>query len=264
MGTNSDKIIMTSNEIKRLNDIKNSIEEDLKSLEEYKNMLIEHDKKRNKIISCKEIDGHFETFGTLKSGYFKGKIMIYDNNFFEGIVNDYDYRPSNIIANKKNRFIYGVYDNEFIEFVKISDSLVSDPFVFRLVKDPDCISEFTGNLWSIMPTRELAMGYIDIDTKNIKLSDHEVFNLHTKIIEFLKNDDFSEIYDKFVKNSSLIYEITKANLNNGKMEQLCTRFNYEKLAAIWQIYNNGYGFTSDTAKKVQAKRDKNNIKLKTK
>ena len=222
------------------------------------------------MIGTGDIYGHF--YNPLVDGEWAGNVILYDNDYFEGIVHNYDNTCYDDEVDTSDRLVFGIYNNDLAEFVKISDQFVGDPFVFRTVdKNKFYKNEFDnndykylGNYHTIMPYNsnggwpEVNEGTCEVDLSNKFLNKEELLDLKKRIIEFKENDMFIEIYNKFINRYNDIHDLLLNSYNNGTYEELCNPLGCEypeELSSMWKVYEDGYCYSIDTAKKVQLNRD---------
>lgn len=132
---------------------------------------------------------------------WNGKILLYDDGWFEGIANDLNS------PYKGDRMIFGIYHpGKVIELLKVSPLKVSDPFVFSAKHDDykyfgtfSVLSLFGGKILcgtTLMFTQDVQLLK---DDENSKYADRNIEeekkDLEKRLVIFKENNDFPELYE---------------------------------------------------------------------
>ncbi len=161
------------------------------------------------------------------NGMWEGKLLLEDDGWFEGIVND----PSSPYTG--DRFVFGIYHPaKIIELLKVSPADVSNPLVFRCQGDA---KGYEGNFSVIVEDREYYWGVSHLITRDVdylkekdcpEVTDRDVGaekeELAKRIASFKQNNDFAELYKNTVGVRSNLseYVLRKYNGETFTREQV--------------------------------------------
>lgn len=163
---------------------------------------------------------------TIESDMWCGKILLEDDGWFEGIVNE----PNSSYIG--DRMVFGIYHPEkIIELLKISPEDVSNPLIFRGKKSSN---GYEGEFSVITLVGEELFGSCLLVTQaaeplkesNLELEKEELMK---KISKFKEKNAFKDLYENYLAVRSLM---TKILLNNFSGES----FNSEELEEIMKEF----------------------------
>ena len=161
------------------------------------------------------------------NGMWEGKLILEDDGWFEGIVNDLTSPYTG------DRMIFGIYHpNKIIELFKVSPANVSDPFVFRGQRTAigyegyfsvlgDYEEKYCGssNLITQHVNSLKEMNYVEVADRD---TESEKKELAKRIAVFKQNDDFEELYKNIVAIRTYLteYVLRKYNGETFTKEQI--------------------------------------------
>jgi hypothetical protein len=151
---------------------------------------------------------------------WKGQIILSDDGWFEGVVNDL-----NSSSYKGDRFVFGIYeDGKYVELYKLSPKFVSLPLMFHGENYKD---GYYGLFDRVETTHSDVMGYTRIDFKDLgEVEDSDRVNLINRI------EDYK--IENIINGSDNFYEI----INNSKVQ-------------LKQVLDNQYKDNSYTIDKLE-------------
>lgn len=192
-----------------------------------------------------------------ESDMWEGKILLEEDGWFEGIVNDPD---SSFVG---DRLVFGIYyPTKVIELLKVSPASVSNPFIFRGKRDA---KGYEGEFSVIKLFREHPYGachiitqdveylkesnYSEVSERNVE-SEKEI--LRKKISDFKEKDEFEELYNNTLVMRKQIAEIILRNYNGKKF----TAEETEQIMSDFQLMNEKVvAATIEEAKTLVKKRE---------
>ena len=158
---------------------------------------------------------------------WKGKLLLEDDGWFEGIVND----PTSPYTG--DRMVFGIYHpTKAIELLKISPANVSDPFVFRGQRDA---KGYEGDFSVLGFFGEQRCGVSHLITQHVdylkeknypEVADRDIEaekeELAKRIATFKQNDDFADLYENTIGMRANLseYVLRRYNGNTFTTEQI--------------------------------------------
>lgn len=139
--------------------------------------------------------------------FWEGKILVHDDNWFEGIVVD----PNSPYT--KDRFIFGVYhEGKVMELFKFAPTEITSPFVFHAKKENN---SYEGIFEVIGIFGATPYGACRINTKDLELNNEEEIAKLKDRIEKYKKESMDTVCEEFYNNSlSMKNSLSKIILKN--------------------------------------------------
>ena len=138
-----------------------------------------------------KIKGYWDMYGLFEfndDDMWKGKFLLEDDGWFEGIVKDKNSKYNG------DRFVFGIYHpDKVIELIKVSPADISDPIIFRGNKNND---GYYGVMSVAGFIAERVIGVSRIETDSFKReTNDDLKDLQNRIKAFKDINDFKDLYE---------------------------------------------------------------------